>query len=83
MFIIKTQRGMLVNMAHIESVNIKDNKLMAFTPCFNDNGDYDEYPLYEDDNKEHLEKALDVLFKVLTSEYIKGSDFSAINWKEE
>ena len=82
MFIIKTQRGMLVNMSHIESVDIKDNKLMAFTP-YNDNGDYAEYPLYEDDNKEHLEKALDCLFKALTSEYIKGSDFSAINGKED
>lgn len=83
MFIIKTQRGMLVNMSHIESVEIKDNKLTAFTPCFGDNGNYSEYPLYEDDNKEHLKKALDCLFKALTSECIKGIDFSAINGKKE
>lgn len=83
MFIIKSQSGKLINMAHIESVSIKGNKLIAVTPCFSDNGDYDEYPLYEDDNKEHLEKALDCLFKALTDEYVKGLDCSVANWEEE
>lgn len=82
MFIIKTQSGKLVNMAHIESINIKGNKLIAVTPCFSDNGDYDEYPLYEDDNKEHLEKALDNLFDALTDENIKGFDCSVAHWEE-
>jgi hypothetical protein len=70
-------------MAHIESVSIKGNKLIAVTPCFSDNGDYDEYPLYEDDNKEHLEKALDCLFDALTDENINGCDCSVTHWEEE
>ena len=83
MFIIKSQSGKLINMARIESVNIQGNKLIAITPCYSDNGDYDEYTLYEDDNTEHLEKALDCLFKALTDENIKGFDWSVMNWEEE
>lgn len=83
MYIIKTQSGKLINMAHIESVDIKGNKLMAFTPCFSDSYDYDEYPLYEDDNKEHLEKALDELFESLTNRS-SGFDFSVpAKWEGE
>ncbi len=83
MYIIKTQSGNLINMAHIESVDIKGNKLMAFTPCFNDNGYYDEYLLYEDNNKEHLEKALDDLFESLTNRG-SGFDFSVpAKWEGE
>lgn len=79
MFIIKTQSGKLINMEHIDSINIKDNKLIAFSPCY---GDYSEYLLYEDDNKEHLEKALDALFDALTDENIKGFDCSVAHWEE-
>lgn len=83
MFIIKTQSGRLINMAHIESITIKGNKLIAVTPCFSDNGDYDVYPLYEDDNKEHLEKALDYLFESLTNRS-SGFDCSVpAKWEEE
>lgn len=83
MFIIKSQSGKLINMAHIESVSIKGNKLIAATPCFSDNGDYDEYPLYEDDNKEHLEKTLDYLFESLTNRS-SGFDCSVpAKWEEE
>lgn len=83
MFIIKTQSGQLINMAHIESVSIKGNKLMAVTPCFGDNGGYANYTLYEDDNKEHLEKALDYLFESLTDRS-SGFDCSVpAKWEEE
>lgn len=81
MFIIKTQSGTLVNMAHIESINIKGNKLIAVTPCFNDNGDYDEYPLYEDDNKEHLETAIDFILNAFADEGTNAVDFSVTNWE--
>lgn len=83
MFIIKSQSGKLINMAHIESISIKGNKLIAYTPCFSDSGCYDEYLLYEDDNKEHLEKALDYLFESLTNRS-SGFDCSVpANWKED
>lgn len=83
MYIIKSQSGKLINMARIESISIIGNKLMAFTPCFSDNGDCDEYPLYEDDNKEHLEKALDDLFESLTNRG-SGFDFSVpAKWEGE
>ena len=82
MFIIKTQSGKLINMAHIESINIKGNKLIAVTPCYSDNGDYDEYPLYEDDNKEHLEKAIDFILIAFADEGANAVDFSVTNWEE-
>lgn len=83
MYIIKSQSGKLINMAHIEFISIKGNKLMAFTPCFSDNGDFDQYPLYEDNNKEHLEKSLDSLFESLTNRG-SGFDFSVpAKWEGE
>lgn len=83
MFIVKTQKGKLLNMDHIEAIFIVGTELLAVTPCFNAKGNYDQYPLYEDDNKEHLEKALDCLFKALTDEYVKGFDCSVTNWEDE
>ena len=82
MFIIKTQSGRLINTDHIEAFQIVGDELLAFTPCYSEHGDYDQYQLYKDSNKEHLEKALDCLFDALTDENIKGFDCSVTHWEE-
>lgn len=83
MFIIKTQKGKLLNMDHIEAIFIVGTELLAVTPCFNAKGNYDQYPLYTDDNKEHLEKALDCLFESLTNRS-SGFDCSVpAKWEKE
>lgn len=83
MFIIKTQSGRLVNMDHIEGIQIVGDELLAVTPCFNDNGDYDQYQLYKDGNKEHLDIALDALFNAMTNDNIFGFDFTVTSWEVE
>ena len=83
MFIIKSQSGRLINMDHIEEIQIVGTELLAVTPCFSENGDYYQYQLYKDDNKEHLEKALDSLFESLTNRS-SGFDFSVpAKWEGE
>ena len=83
MFIVKTQKGKLLNMDHIEAIFIVGTELLAVTPCFNAKGNYDQYPLYTDDNKEHLNTALDALFNAMTNDNIFGFDFSVTSWEEE
>ena len=71
-------------MEQIESIEIAHStgRLYAFSSRFGE-GNCTQYVLYEDRNKEHLEKALDCLFDALTDENIKGFDFSVTNWEEE
>lgn len=83
MFIVKTQKGKLLNMDHIEAIFIVGTELLAVTPCFNAKGNYDQYPLYTDDNKEHLNIALDALFNAMTNDNIFGFDFTVTSWEEE
>ena len=84
MFIIKTQRGKLINMEQIESIEIAHStgRLYAFSSRFGE-GNCTQYVLYEDRNKEHLEKALDALFNAMTNDNIFGFDFSVTSWEGE
>ena len=69
---IKTYEGKLVNLDKIESIYMKDNKLIAVTPCFSVNGDYDIYVIYERSDTKQLETTLNQLFDVIADNKIQA-----------
>ena len=59
MIAIYTQRGEIVNLNMIESINIVGDRIIADTPCFDNMGDNNSYTLYTSDDRAELNAVME------------------------